>query len=53
KRELGDDKKLCFDCQNKKDDKEKTIFKWIFGGFSSLVGVALIKHFFGSDKDNL
>ena len=55
KREIVDDKKLCFDCQNKKDDKEKTILKWIFVGLSSLslVGVALIKHFSGSDKDNL
>lgn len=52
KREIGGDKKLCHDCQNKKGDKEKTAVKFILGGLS-IVGVALIKHFSGSDKDNL
>ena len=49
KRELGDDKKLCHDCQNKKDDEEKTVVRLILGGLS-IVGVVIIKRFVGSNN---
>lgn len=47
-REMSDNKKLCHDCQNKKDDKKR-----VFGEFltvlAAFIAIPVIQDFFGSD----
>ena len=48
-REMSDNKKLCHDCQNKKDDK-KRVFGSILGALA--VGIVATQYFLGSNDES-
>ncbi|MEI4781462.1 hypothetical protein [Streptococcus pasteurianus] len=50
-REMSDNKKLCHDCQNKKDDKKRKVFKGILGALP-LVVIAATRYFSGSNDES-
>lgn len=49
-REMSDNKKLCHDCQNKKDDKKRKVFKGILGALPLVIAVT--RYFSGSNDES-